>query len=47
MLKNAMMLAPVVIGFAFAAGVFVGWKTTLRIMDNVIARREKTERAGT
>lgn len=47
MLKNALMLAPVAIGIAFAAGVFVGWKTTLRIMDNVIARREKTEKART
>lgn len=45
MFKNALMFAPVVIGLAFAAGVLVGWKTTLRIMDNVIARREKTEKA--
>lgn len=44
MLKKALMLAPIAIGFAFAAGVFVGWKTTLRIMDDVIARREKSER---
>lgn len=44
MIKWIAGAAAVGVGFAFAAGAYVGWKTTLKAMDSV-AKRAKDEAA--
>lgn len=41
MIKWTVIAASVAVGFAFAAGAYTGWKTTLKVMDSVQARKEK------
>jgi hypothetical protein len=41
MIRWAVLAASVVAGVAFSAGLYVGWRTTLRICDNVERRMEK------
>ncbi len=43
MIKKALAAAPIIVGFVFATGFYVGWKTTLRIVDSVIPRKEDKE----
>jgi hypothetical protein len=45
MIKWTVMAATVGVGFAFAAGCWVGWKTTLKVMDSVQERRKKHDNA--
>jgi len=40
MIKWVTMGVTVGIGLAFAAGAYVGWKTTLKITDSVYARKK-------
>ena len=40
MIKTTLAVGTVVVGIAFAAGCYVGWKTTMRVLDNVMARRK-------
>lgn len=41
MIRTIVAVGAVVTGAAFAAGFYVGWKTTMKVMDNVIARRQR------
>ena len=38
MIKWVILAGAVGTGFAFAAGAYVGWKTTLRVIDSVNKR---------
>jgi len=39
-IKWVVMAGAVAAGFAFAAGTYVGWKTTLKVVDSVDQRRK-------
>lgn len=41
MIKWTLVVGGLVAGVAFAAGTYVGWKTTLKVIDSVEARRKK------
>jgi hypothetical protein len=41
MIKWMVFVAPVVVGAVFAAGCWVGWKTTMRVMDSVKKKVEQ------
>lgn len=41
MIKWTVAAGAVVAGLAFASGFYVGWQTTLRVADSLIARRKK------
>jgi len=43
MIKWVLVGGAVVAGVAFAAGTFVGWKTTLKVIDSVKAKKEKSD----
>lgn len=40
MIKWALAAGAVVAGFAFAAGAYTGWKTTMKVLDSVEERRK-------
>ena len=40
MIKWALFAAALASGFAFGAGCFVGWKTTLKVVDSIDERRK-------
>lgn len=40
MIKTVLALGTVVVGVAFAAGCYVGWKTTLKVVDDVTSRKK-------
>ena len=41
MIRWVVFASAIVSGFAFAAGCYVCWKTTLRAMDSVMERKKK------
>ena len=41
MIKSTLVAGTVVVALAFAAGAYVGWRTTMKVMDSVIARRKQ------
>lgn len=41
MIKSTLAVGTVAVCLAFAAGCYVGWKTTMRVMDHVLARRKQ------
>ena len=43
MIKKTLAATPIIVGFVFAAGFYVGWKTTLRVVDSIISRKEEKE----
>ncbi len=43
MIKWSLLAGGVVAGVAFAAGCWVGWKTTLKVIDSVNVRKEKSK----
>lgn len=45
MIKWAFWAGGIVAGFAFAAGCYVGWKTTMKVVDNY-DERKKAQRAA-
>jgi hypothetical protein len=40
-IKWTVLAAVAATGFAFAAGAFIGWKTTLKVLDSVQERRKQ------
>ena len=44
MIKWVAAAGATIAGFAFAAGAYVGWKTTLKVIDSVEDRRKKVEK---
>lgn len=43
MIKWVIIGSGLVAGVAFAAGTWVGWKTTLKVIDSVNAKKEKVK----
>jgi hypothetical protein len=43
MIKWVLIGGGMVAGVAFAAGTYVGWKTTLKVIDSVKAKKEKED----
>ena len=41
MIKWVLMGSGLVAGLAFAAGTYVGWKTTLKVIDSVNAKKKE------
>lgn len=39
MIKWAIAAGAAIAGFSFAAGAYVGWKTTLKVLDSVERRK--------
>jgi hypothetical protein len=46
MIKWIVLAGAVGAGFAFAAGAYVGWKTTLKVIDSYDERRKKEANAS-
>lgn len=40
-MKTTLVVGTVAVVLAFAAGAYVGWKTTMKVMDVVIAKRKQ------
>lgn len=40
MIQATLVVGSIAVGFAFAAGCYVGWKTTMKVIDSVEARRK-------
>lgn len=40
MIKTPIIIGTLVAVAAFAAGCYVGWQTTLRVLDSALARRQ-------
>lgn len=44
MIKLLLTVSAVGAGFAFAAGAYVGWKTTLKVIESVDTKRARDVR---
>jgi len=43
MIRWSLVAGGAIAGVAFAAGAWVGWKTTLKVIDSVEQRRKKVQ----
>lgn len=43
MIKTTLTVTTIAVSLAFGLGFYAGWKTTLRIIDNVMARATKKQ----